>query len=59
MLLPRRVLRRLRFVSLFYRLTWAVWSAVTVRLPATAATNFSGFTARCRWCCCSACGLPA
>ena len=28
MLLPRRVLRQLRFVSLFYRLTWAGWSAL-------------------------------
>jgi Ion channel len=28
MLLPRRVMRRLRFVSLFYRLTWWAWSAL-------------------------------
>ena len=33
MLLPRRVLRRLRFVSLFYRLTWFAWSALAYRLP--------------------------
>jgi len=33
MLLPRRVMRRLRFVSLFYRLTWLVWSALAYRLP--------------------------
>jgi ion channel len=33
MLLPRRVMRRLRFVSLFYRLTWFVWSALAYRLP--------------------------
>ena len=33
MLLPRRVLRRVRFVSFFYRLTWAAWSALTVHLP--------------------------
>jgi hypothetical protein len=34
MLLPRRVLRRVRFVSVFYRLTWAGWSALASRLPA-------------------------
>ena len=28
MLLPRRVLRQLRFVSFFYRVTWAAWSAL-------------------------------
>jgi hypothetical protein len=33
MLLPRRVLRQLRFVSLFYRLTWRWWSALSARLP--------------------------
>jgi hypothetical protein len=33
MLLPRRVMRRLRFVSLFYRLTWFAWSALAYRLP--------------------------
>jgi Ion channel len=33
MLLPRRVLRRVRFVSFFYRLTWAAWSAFTRHLP--------------------------
>jgi hypothetical protein len=33
MLLPRRVMRRLRFVGLFYRLTWFVWSALAYRLP--------------------------
>jgi Ion channel len=33
MLLPRRVLRRVRFVSFFYRLTWAAWSASTRHLP--------------------------
>jgi voltage-gated potassium channel Kch len=26
MLLPRRVMRRLRFVSIFYRVTWRAWS---------------------------------
>jgi len=33
MLLPRRVLRQLRFVSLFYRVTWRWWSALSARLP--------------------------
>jgi hypothetical protein len=33
MLLPRRVLRQLRFVSLFYRVTWHWWSALSSRLP--------------------------
>ena len=33
MLLPRRVLRRVRLVSFFYRLTWAAWSALTQHLP--------------------------
>jgi hypothetical protein len=42
MLLPRRVLRRLRFVSLFYRVTWAVWSAVTVRLTGDRRDRFLG-----------------
>jgi hypothetical protein len=28
MLLPRRVLRQLRFVSFFYRVTWGAWSAL-------------------------------
>jgi Ion channel len=28
MLLPRRVMRRLRFVSWFYRLTWSAWSVL-------------------------------
>ena len=31
MLLPRRVLRQLRFVSIFYRVTWAAWTALTLR----------------------------
>ncbi|MFZ3238299.1 MAG: potassium channel family protein [Stellaceae bacterium] len=31
MLLPRRVLRQLRFVSIFYRVTWALWAALTSR----------------------------
>ena len=31
MLLPRRVLRQLRFVSIFYRVTWAPWAALTSR----------------------------
>jgi hypothetical protein len=31
MLLPRRVLRRLRFVGIFYRLTWTAWSAFATR----------------------------
>lgn len=42
MLLPRRVLRRLRFVSVYYRLTWAVWSAVTVRLAGDRRDQFLG-----------------
>src|SRR5271166_4058994 len=42
MLLPRRVLRRLRFVSLYYRLTWAVWSAVTERLAGHRRDQFLG-----------------
>lgn len=33
MLLPRRVLRRVRFASFFYRLTWAAWSALTQHFP--------------------------
>ena len=33
MLLPRRVMRHLRFVNVFYRLTWAAWAALTSRLP--------------------------
>jgi hypothetical protein len=32
MLLPRRVLRQLRFVSIYYRVTWAVWSTLTSRV---------------------------
>lgn len=31
MLLPRRILRQLRFVSLFYRVTWAGWSTFSSR----------------------------
>ncbi len=42
MLLPRRVLRRLRFVGLYYRLTWAVWSAVTERLAGHRRDQFLG-----------------
>jgi hypothetical protein len=33
MLLPRRVMRRLRFFSLFYRVTWRAWSAFACALP--------------------------
>ena len=33
MLLPRRVIRRLRFVSIFYRLTWRAWSRLASLLP--------------------------
>jgi Ion channel len=33
MLLPRRVMRRLRFFRLFYRLTWITWSALASVLP--------------------------
>ena len=33
MLLPRRVIRRLRFVSVFYRLTWRAWSWLATVLP--------------------------
>jgi hypothetical protein len=32
MLLPRRVLRQLRFVSIFYRVTWGAWAGLTSRL---------------------------
>ena len=33
MLLPRRVMRRLRFVSVFYRVTWRAWSWLASLLP--------------------------
>jgi Ion channel len=33
MLLPRRVVRQMRFVGLFYRATWAAWSALAACLP--------------------------
>jgi hypothetical protein len=33
MLLPRRVVRQVRFVGLFYRSTWAAWSALAACLP--------------------------
>jgi hypothetical protein len=33
MLLPRRVMRQLRFVSIFYRATWSVWSALARGWP--------------------------
>jgi Ion channel len=33
MLLPRRVIRRLRFVSVFYRVTWRAWSWLASLLP--------------------------
>ena len=33
MLLPRRVMRRLRFVSFFYRATWRAWSRLASLLP--------------------------
>src|SRR5436190_19062854 len=33
MLLPRRVMRRLRFVSVFYRVTWRAWSWLASFLP--------------------------
>jgi hypothetical protein len=33
MLLPRRVVRQVRFVGLFYRATWAAWSALAAGLP--------------------------
>lgn len=33
MLLPRRVMRQLRFVSIFYRVTWSAWSALARRWP--------------------------
>src|ERR1700745_1929300 len=32
-LLPRRVIRRLRFVSVYYRLTWRAWSWLATLLP--------------------------
>jgi hypothetical protein len=32
MLLPRRVVRQVRFVSLYYRLAWSAWSTLTGRL---------------------------
>src|ERR1700749_3250616 len=33
MLLPRRVIRRLRFVSVFYRVTWRAWSWLASVFP--------------------------
>jgi hypothetical protein len=33
MLLPRRVIRRLRFVSVFYRVTWRAWSWLASLFP--------------------------
>ena len=33
MLLPRRVIRRLRFVSVFYRVTWRAWSWLASFFP--------------------------
>jgi Ion channel len=33
MLLPRRVVRQVRFVGLFYRATWAAWSSLATCLP--------------------------
>jgi hypothetical protein len=33
MLLPRRVVRQVRFVGLFYRATWSAWSALAACLP--------------------------
>ena len=36
MLLPRRVQRNLRFMRLYFRALWAVWSKLAVRLPAGA-----------------------
>jgi hypothetical protein len=52
MLLPRRVLRRVHFVSFFYRLTWAAWSAFTRHLRNSGAngTNKTVTTVcRCGW----------
>jgi hypothetical protein len=37
MLLPRRVVRQVRFVSLYYRLAWSAWSTLTGRLRREAA----------------------
>jgi hypothetical protein len=34
-ILPRRVMRRLRLTNLFYRLTWTPWSALTRRMPSS------------------------
>lgn len=36
MLLPRRVQRNLRFMRLYFRAIWAVWSGLAARLPAGA-----------------------
>ncbi len=36
MLLPRRVTRSLRFMRLYFRAVWAVWSGIGARLPAGA-----------------------
>ncbi len=36
MLLPRRVQRNLRFMRLYFRATWAVWSRLGAQLPAGA-----------------------
>jgi hypothetical protein len=33
LVLPRRVLRSFRFTRIYYRLSWRVWSAVTLLLP--------------------------
>ncbi len=33
MLLPRRVQRNLRFMRLYFRVIWAVWSRIAARLP--------------------------
>ncbi len=42
MLLPRRVLRRLRFVAVFYRLTWAGWTALASFFPRHARRQLLG-----------------
>ncbi|HMA34710.1 MAG TPA: potassium channel family protein [Chloroflexia bacterium] len=41
--LPRRITRRVRITTLFYRWTWTPWSALARRLPEPARENNLGF----------------
>ena len=34
MLLPRRVYRRIRLTGFYFRVAWAAWSSIALRLPA-------------------------